>query len=258
MRGITLAGLARDTKRIRFGTLVSSATFRHPADLAITVAGVDAMSGGRAELGLSAGWFEEEHTAYSIPFPSFGELFEKLEEQFEIISGLLGTNTDSTYDFSGRHYTLKDSPALPKHTQSPHAPLIVGGHGAKRTPRLAAKFADEFNVPFSSQEISRQQFALVDEACLAIGRDPTSMLRSVAKVICCAENNTDVARRAAYIGREVDDMKQNGLAGTPAEINDKIHEWAHLGLSRLYLEFLDIRDLDQNELLASDVLPALR
>src|SRR5664280_1107611 len=149
---VTLAGIARETNRIRLGTLVSSATFRHPGVLAITVAGVDAMSGGRVELGLGAGWFDEEHTAYGIPFPPLGERFERLEEQFEIITGLWGTDVDSTYDFSGRHYTLKDSPALPKPTQSPHPPLIVGGHGAKRTPRLAAKFANEFNVPFSSHE----------------------------------------------------------------------------------------------------------
>lgn len=254
---ITLAGLARDTTSIRLGTLVTSATFRHPGVLAITVAGVDAMSGGRVELGLGAGWFDDEHTAYGIPFPPLGERFDKLEEQLEIVTGLWGTEVGSTYDYSGRHYTLTDSPALPKPTQSPRPPLIVGGHGPKRTPRLAARFADEFNVAFASHELSKNQFLLVDEACRTMGRDPKSVLRSVAQVVCCGANDAEVARRAASIGREVDELKENGLAGTPAEVIDSIHQWDDLGLSRMYLQILDLADLDHLELLASEVLPAV-
>jgi F420-dependent oxidoreductase-like protein len=255
---ITLAGLARDTKRVRLGTLLSAATFRYPGVLAISVAEVDAMSGGRVELGLGAGWYDEEHTAYGIEFPPLGERFDKLEEQFEIINGLWTTEIDSTYSFSGKHYTLTNSPALPKPVQSPRPPLIVGGHGAKRTPRLAAKFADEFNVAFSSYEVSETQFDLVDNACRAIGRDPKSMLRSIAQVVCCGANDAEVARRAANIGRGVDELKENGLAGTPAEIIERIHKWGELGLSRLYLQVLDMKDLDHVHLIASDVMPAVR
>jgi F420-dependent oxidoreductase-like protein len=254
---ITLAGLARDTKRVRLGTLLSAATFRYPGVLAISVAEVDAMSGGRVELGLGAGWYDDEHTAYGIQFPPLGERFEKLEEQFEIINGLWTTDVNSTYSFSGKHYTLTNSPALPKPVQSPRPPLIVGGHGAKRTPRLAAKFADEFNVAFSSYDVSKTQFDLVDDACRAIGRDPKSLLRSVAQVVCCGANDAEVARRAANIGREVDELKANGIAGTPAEVIEKIQMWGGLGLSRLYLQVLDMKDLDHVHLIASDVMPAV-
>ncbi len=255
---ITLAGLARDTTSVRLGTLLSAATFRYPGVLAISVAEVDAMSGGRVELGLGAGWFDDEHTAYGIEFPALGERFEKLEEQFEIINGLWTTDINSTYSFSGKHYTLSDSPALPKPVQSPRPPLIVGGHGAKRTPRLAARFADEFNVAFSSKEVSKTQFDLVDDACRAIGRDPNSVIRSVAQVVCCGSNDAEVARRAANIGRDVEELKENGLAGTPAEIAEKIREWGELGAARLYLQVLDMKDLDHVHLIASDVLPAVR
>lgn len=255
---ITLAGLARDTTRVRLGTLLSAATFRYPGVLAISVAEVDAMSGGRVELGLGAGWYDDEHTAYGIEFPPLGERFEKLEEQFEIINGLWTTDVNSTYNFSGKHYTLTNSPALPKPVQSPRPPLIVGGHGAKRTPRLAAKFADEFNVAFSAYDVSEKQFGLVDDACRALGRDPKSLLRSVAQVVCCGATDAEVARRAANIGREVDELKANGIAGTPAEVIEKIHEWGQLGLSRLYLQVLDMKDLDHVHLIASDVMPAVR
>jgi alkanesulfonate monooxygenase SsuD/methylene tetrahydromethanopterin reductase-like flavin-dependent oxidoreductase (luciferase family) len=225
--------------------------------LAISVAEVDAMSGGRVELGLGAGWFGEEHSAYGIEFPPVGERFDKLEEQFEIINGLWTTALDSTYDFSGKHYTVANSPALPKPVQSPRPPLIVGGHGPKRTPRLAAKFADEFNVAFSTYETSKSQFDLVDGACQAIGRDPKSMLRSVAQVVCCGADDAEVARRAAKIGRDVDELKVNGLAGTPGEVIERIQEWGQLGLSRLYLQVLDMKDLDHVHLIAREVMPSV-
>jgi F420-dependent oxidoreductase-like protein len=255
---ITLAGLARDTTHVRLGTLLSAATFRYPGVLAISVAEVDAMSGGRVELGLGAGWYDDEHTAYGLEFPPLGERFEKLEEQFEIINGLWTTDVNSTYSFSGKHYSLTNSPALPKPVQSPRPPLIVGGHGAKRTPRLAARFADEFNVAFSSFDVSKNQFNLVDDACRAIGRDPKSLLRSVAQVVCCGANDAEVTRRAANIGREVDELKENGIAGTPDEVIEKIQMWGELGLSRLYLQVLDMKDLDHVHLIASDVMPAVK
>ncbi|HVA51908.1 MAG TPA: LLM class F420-dependent oxidoreductase [Acidimicrobiales bacterium] len=254
---ITLAALARDTKRIRIGTLLTAATFRSPGSLAIAVAQVDAMSGGRVELGLGAGWFKEEHTAYGIAFPSVSERFEKLEEQLGIITGLWGTEVGATFNFSGKHYTLSDSPALPKPVQSPRPPIIVGGHGRKFTPRLAATFADEFNVPFASYDVCRSQFEIVDEACAAIGRDPRSMVRSVALVVCCAQNQTDLERRASSIGRDASELSENGLAGTPAQVAEKILAWGELGLSRMYLQVLDMSDLEHVGLIASQVLPAV-
>src|SRR3954449_11866664 len=146
---VTLGALAVQTSRIRLGTLVTSATFRLPGPLAIAVAQADQMSGGRIEFGLGGGWFEAEHTAYGIPFPPLGERFDRLEEQLEIITGLWSTPAGQTFDYDGKHYQLSDSPGLPKPAQSPRPPIIIGGHGKKRTPSLAARFADEFNAPFS-------------------------------------------------------------------------------------------------------------
>ncbi|MGC2485420.1 MAG: LLM class F420-dependent oxidoreductase [Acidimicrobiales bacterium] len=255
---ITLAGLARDTSRIRLGTLLTSATFRLPGPLAIAVAEVDAMSGGRIELGLGAGWFGDEHTAYGVPFPALGTRFDRLEEQLAIITGLWGTAVGDTFDFSGAHYTLANSPALPKPFQSPRPPLIVGGHGATRTPRLAATYADEFNVPFASFDATSLQFERVDAACEAIERDPATLGRSVALVVCCGMNDAEVARRADNIGRGVDEMSRDGLVGTPAQVVHKIMTYRAIGVSRVYLQVLDFHDLDHVRLLASDVLPAVQ
>ncbi len=155
---ITLAGIARETSRIRIGTLLTAATFRLPGPLAITVAGVDQMSGGRVELGLGAGWYDDEHRAYGIPFPRLGERFERLEEQLAVITGLWSTPLGERFSFTGRHYQLVDSPALPKPAQAPGPPIIVGGGGATRTPRLAATFAQEFNMPFSSVADTGDQY----------------------------------------------------------------------------------------------------
>jgi F420-dependent oxidoreductase-like protein len=255
---ITLAGLARDTKRIRLGTLLTSATFRLPGPLAISVAQVDAMSGGRVELGLGAGWFGEEHSAYGIDFPPLADRFERLEEQLAILTGLWDTNIGDTFDFSGKHYSLKNSPALPKPRQSPRPPIIVGGHGAKRTPRLAATYADEFNVPFSPLDVSKAQFERVDMACAVIDRDPASLLRSLAVVVCCGENDAEVKRRAANIGRDVEEMARDGLAGTPAQLIEKIETYREIGASRVYLQVLDFDDLDHVRLLAAEVLTAVK
>jgi F420-dependent oxidoreductase-like protein len=254
---VTLAALARDTKKIRLGTLLSSATFRLPGPLAISVAEVDALSAGRVELGLGAGWFEEEHLAYGIPFPSVSERFDKLEEQLSIITGLWETPLTSTFSFSGVHYNLKESPALPKPVQKPRPPIIVGGHGAKRTPNLAARFADEFNIPFASLDFCRTQFQRVDDACRTANREPASLLRSVALVACCGRDDKEVARRADSIGREVVELKENGLAGSPSEIVEKLETFAQLGVTRVYLQILDMEDLDHVGLLASEVQTSL-
>lgn len=255
---ITLAGLARDTSRIRLGTLLTSATFRLPGPLAISVAEVDAMSGGRVELGLGAGWFAEEHAAYGIDFPPLAERFDKLEEQLAIITGLWDTSIGDTFNFSGKHYSLTDSPALPKTFQSPRPPIIVGGHGARRTPRLAATYADEFNVPFSPLDVSKAQFERLDRACAVIERDPESLLRSLAVVVCCGENGAEVKRRGAKIGRDVDEMSRDGLVGTPTQLIEKIDTYREIGVARVYLQVLDLDDLDHVRLIASEVLTAVK
>lgn len=252
---ITLAGLARETGRIRLGTLVTAGTFRLPGPLAISVAQVDQMSGGRVELGLGTGWFDAEHTAYGIPFPDLNERFERLEEQLEIITGLWTTPVGETYSFEGGHYRLDGSPALPKPATAAGPPLIIGGFGAKRTPRLAARWAGEYNVPFHRPDDTGAAFERVREACRAAGRDPESLVYSAAQVVCCGRDEAEITRRAGAIGREVGELRENGLAGTPAEIVEKIGEFAALGCERIYLQVLDLADLDQIELIAAEVLP---
>ncbi|MEU2547932.1 LLM class F420-dependent oxidoreductase [Streptomyces roseolus] len=251
---ITLAGLARETKRIRLGTLMTAGTFRLPGVLAIQVAQVDQMSGGRIELGLGAGWFEEEHTAYGIPFPK--ERFGRLEEQLAIVTGLWGTEAGKTFDYEGRYYRLADSPALPKPAQR-RIPVLVGGHGATRTPRLAARYADEFNIPFASVEDTERQFGRVRAAAEEAGRPAGDLVYSNALVACVGKDDAEVARRAAAIGREVEELKANGLAGSPAEVVDKLGRYAAVGSSRVYLQVLDLDDLDHLELISAQVAPQL-
>ncbi len=246
---ITLAGLARETSRIRLGTLVTAATFRLPGPLAIQVAQVDQMSGGRVELGLGSGWFAAEHAAYGIPFPD--NRFALLEEQLAIVTGLWETKPGDTFDFEGAHYRLTDSPALPKPVQSP-VPVVIGGHGPVRTPRLAARYATEFNMPFSSVADSAAQFDRVRAAVRAAGRTD-ELVYSNALVACVGRTDAEVARRAAAIGREVDELKENGLAGSPAEVVDKIARYREIGASRIYLQILDLADLDHLELIAAAV-----
>ncbi|WP_432586441.1 LLM class F420-dependent oxidoreductase [Streptomyces sp. HD1123-B1] len=247
---ITLAGLARETRRIRLGTLMTAATFRLPGVLAIQVAQVDQMSGGRVELGLGAGWFEEEHRAYGIPFPK--EKFARLEEQLEIVTGLWETPVGETFGYDGAHYQLTDSPALSKPAGN-RVPVLIGGHGVTRTPRLAARFADEFNMPFASVADSVRQFGRVREAAEAAGRKGDDLVYSNALVACVGKDDTEVAQRASTIGREVEELRENGLAGSPAEVVDKIGRYAEAGASRIYLQILDLDDLDHLELISSQV-----
>ena len=254
---VTLAGLARETSRVRLGTLVTSATFRLPGPLAVAVAQVDAMSGGRVELGLGTGWFEAEHRAYGIPFPALGERFDWLTEQLEIVTGLWTTPAGERFSYDGRHYTVVDSPALPRPVQQPHPPIIVGGKGARRTPALAARFAAEFNVPFSTLDEAAAQFARVDKACVDLGRDPAELVRSVAQTVCVGRDDAEVARRAASLGltRDPDAL---GLVGTPAGVVDRLGRWREqAGVTRVYLQLLDVTDLDQVELIAAEVAPQL-
>ncbi|MEV4156966.1 LLM class F420-dependent oxidoreductase [Nocardia salmonicida] len=250
---ITLAGLARDTSRIRLGTLVTAATFRLPGPLAIQIAQVDQMSGGRVELGLGSGWFAAEHAAYGIPFPD--NRFGLLEEQLAIVTGLWETEPGSTFSFDGAHYQLTDSPALPKPVQDP-VPVIIGGNGKVRTPRLAARYATEFNMPFASIADSAAQFDRVRAAVRTAGRTD-DLVYSNALVACVGRTDAEVARRAAAIGREVDELKENGLAGSPAEVVDKIARYREIGASRIYLQILDLADLDHLELIAAEVASQL-
>jgi F420-dependent oxidoreductase-like protein len=252
---VTLAGLAVETSRIRLGTLVTSATFRYPGPLAIAVATVDAMSGGRVEFGLGAGWFAGEHAAYGIPFPPTKERFDRLEEQLAIVIGLWEAPKGETFRYEGTYYQVTDSPALPKPVQSPRPPVIVGGNGPRRTPALAAKYADEFNIAFAPADEVAAQFGQVRGACAAAGRDPSSLTYTAAQVVCCAKDDATLSRRAASIGRSVDDLRADGLAGSPAEIVDKLGTFAEAGTQTMYLQILDLHDLDHLADIAAQVMP---
>jgi F420-dependent oxidoreductase-like protein len=251
----TLAGLATETSRIRLGTLVTCATFRLPGPLAVTIAQVDEMSGGRVEFGFGAGWFEAEHRAYGVPFPPLRERFDRFAEQLAIITGLWETPEGETFSFHGTHYQLEDSPALPKPAQRPRPPVIIGGAGPRRTPALAARYANEFNAAFVSAQDSARLYGRVRDACQEAGREPSSMGFSAAQVVCCGKDEPELQRRAAAIGRELPELRRNGVAGTPSEIVDRIGEFAEAGASTLYLQVLDLDDLGHLELIAAEVMP---
>ncbi len=246
----SLAGLARETERIRLGTLVSSVTYRAPGILAVQAANVDQMSGGRAELGLGTGWFAEEHRAYGIPFPD--RRFDLLEEQLAVVTGMWETPIGARFSFEGEHYELVDSPALPKPVQD-RLPVIVGGLGERRTPRLAAEFADEHNLPFPAFDRIRPLFAALDAAIERAERT-RPVVRSVALVACLGTDEATFRRRAAAIGREPEELREHGLAGSPAELEDRLGALAEDGVERVYLQVLDLRDLDHVDELAEVVL----
>jgi F420-dependent oxidoreductase-like protein len=253
---VVLAGMARETSTIRLGTLLSSATFRTPGQLAVIVAGVDQMSGGRVELGLGAGWYQAEHDAYGIPFPDLKVRFDNLEEQLAIVTGLWRTADGETFSHAGALWQLDDSPALPKPVQAGGPPIIVGGKGPSRTPSLAARYADEFNV-FADVELFRAQCARVAAACESNDRDPASMTFSAAVTLCCGADEAEYARRAAAIGRDPAELRRSSAAGTPAEVAARLREWNAAGADRIYLQVLDLSDLDHLDLVAQQVAPDL-
>lgn len=252
----TLAGLARETTTLRLGTLVSSVTYRHPGVLAIQVAQVDEMSGGRIELGLGTGWFEAEHAAYGIPFPR--RRFDLLEEQLEIVTGLWSAPRGETYSFDGSHYQLTDSPALPKPVQDP-LPVTVGGAGLKRTPRLAARFASEYNIAFQPEDVVVDRWARGREACEEIGRDPASLSQTVALTTLAGATEADVARRAAATGVNLDDFRAgHTFSGSAQQIVDRAGRLLELGATRIYFQMVDMTDLEHVAYLGEEVLPHLR
>jgi F420-dependent oxidoreductase-like protein len=248
----TLAGLARDTSRIRLGTLVTAATFRQPGLLAAIVATVDEMSGGRIELGLGTGWYQREHEAFGIRFPSTGERFDRLAEQLEIITGLWLTEPGAAkgFSFAGKHYTVEENRTPPRPTQRPHPPIIVGGTGPKRTPAIAARFATEFNGALSDD--LRATFARFDRACEQIGRDPTQAGHSGVIPVACGTTQAEVDRRAAVMGSEL--IRRHAAIGSPELVADRVDQMRKAGADTIYFHIYDIEDLDHIALLGAEVL----
>ncbi|TCB97710.1 LLM class F420-dependent oxidoreductase [Micromonospora zingiberis] len=257
---LTLAALARETSRIRLGTLVTSATFRLPGPLAIMVAQVDQMSGGRVELGIGAGWYAREHISYGIPFPGTSERFDRLAEQLDVISGLWRTPSGGTFSYTGNHYQLTDAPALPKPVQTPGPPIIVGGRGPKRTPELAARYADEFNVPFTSLEQTGEAYERARDACERVDRAGTGrppLVLSAGIVVAVGRTDAEARRRAAPLHAKSALPPEDSVIGSPQQLVDRIGEFAAIGTERVHLRLIDLTDLDHLELIATEVLPRL-
>jgi len=253
----TLAGLARDTGRIRLGSLMTAATFRAPGLLAAIVASVDEMSGGRIELGLGTGWYEREHAAFGLPFPPMKERFDRLEEQLEIITGLwlAGSAGGAGFSFTGQHYRADNNRTPPQVAQRPHPPVIVGGGGPRRTPAIAARFATEFNSALSSVDEARARFAVFGAACEAIGRDPADARRSGFIPVAIGSTQAEAERRAAIVASPR--IRESMVIGPPGLLADRIAGLAGAGADTVYLHIFDIHDLDHIALIGAEVLPQL-
>ena len=246
----TLAGLARDTTRVRLGTLVSPVTFRLPGALAVSAATVDAMSGGRVELGMGAGWYALEHAMFGIPLPPLGERLDMLEEQLSIITGMWSTPPGGRFSHTGPHYRIDECRNLPRPKQTPRPPVIVGGTGPKRSPRLAARFADEYSSGFPNG--AKERFAAFRQICEETGRDPAEVRLSVVVPVCCGADDAEVARRVDAIGRP--DLLRSGVCGGPDAVLDKLGEVGEAGVDTVYLHIYDVDDLDHVRLLGREVL----
>jgi F420-dependent oxidoreductase-like protein len=253
----TLAALANATERIRLGTLVSPATFRHPSVLAKMVVTVDHVSGGRAELGIGAGWLEAEHRAYGFPFPSTATRLEMFEEQIEIVYRSWGA---TPFDFPGRHYTVVGLDALPKAVQQPHPTLIVGGSGGPRSVAAAARWADEYNTVFASPEVCRQRRAAVAEAWEKMGRDEDRFVFSLMTRGIVGTDADDVRRRVRAVmartgegDKSPDDWlaenRAKWIVGTVEEVVDQLRSFEDAGVERIMLQHLAHNDLAMVHLL---------
>ena len=257
----TLAALAAATTRIRLGTMVSPATFRHPSVLARMATTVDHVSAGRIELGMGAGWYELEHRREGFPFPDASTRFDLFAEQVEIV---VRTWTEANFDFTGAHYSLAGQTALPRPVQSPHPPLVLGGGAKPRSAALAARFAQEYNTPGATPAQCAERRAALDLACAEAGRDPSSLPLSVMTTCVIGSDQAEVDRRLRSLLAVLEDSREPGevlaakpqwLVGTVAEVAGRIEEYRAAGVQRLFLQHLDHRDLEAIALIGDVLRP---
>jgi F420-dependent oxidoreductase-like protein len=261
-----LAALAARTERVRLGTLVSPVTFRHPTVLAKAATTVDRISGGRAEVGLGAGWWSEEHQTHGFPFPPVAERMDMLEEQLQIVHGLF---KEPVFSFQGRHYNLRECPFAPKPVQQPHMPVIVGGKGGRRIARLAARWADEYNTFYVGPDEARERFARVREAVDAEGRDQSTFTTSLMTGVAVGADRAELMPRVERLmqfdpdaGSSPDDYvgdleHQGAVVGTPDEAVERLAAFEEAGVQRIMLQDLLVDDLEMLALLGSEVFPRL-
>ena len=247
----TLAGLAVQTSRVNIGTLVNASTFRLPGQLAVEVATVDQMSGGRAWLGIGAAWYEREHQYFGIPFPSLGERFDRLEEQLAILTGLWDTKPGERFSFDGKFYQLQDCVSIPRPAVRPK--IIIGGHGAKRTPTLAARYADEFNSALGMD--ARERFANFRRICHdVVGRDPAEVAMSGFMPVCIGSSPKDLERRRESLGAPGARLLAHGVTGTAGDVIAAIENLAAQGADTVYFHVYDPGDVEHIRLLGSEVV----
>ena len=259
----TLAGLAAVTERIRLGTLVSPATFRHPSVLAKSVVTVDHISGGRVELGMGAGWHTVEHQAYGFEYPDDDTRMSMLEEQVEIVHEQW---SQDAFTFDGAHYRLDDVRALPKPLQRPHPPLIIGGRAGPRSARLAARWADEYNVNMVTPDECARRRARVAEAWEREGRDPSTLRFSLMTGVVIGRDRDELLRRTATVIKRSNergepagwlDGNSDWVAGTVEQVVSRLRELQDAGVDRVMLQHLVQEDVETIELLGREVVPAV-
>ena len=258
-----LGALAARTERLRLGTLVSPVTFRSPALLARSAVTVDRVSGGRVEIGMGAGWWAQEHAQFGFPFPPTSERFAMLEEQLEIVHGLL---TKERFSFHGDHYTLEDAEFLPKALQQPHPPIIVGGtRVGPRMQRLVGRWADEFNTVGGSPEDVAKRFDRARAGVATANRDPNMLVTSLMTWCFVGEDEGAYLRRlrrahaidptaGPFDGYRAD-VEADCIVGTPDRAVERLAEYAAAGVQRIMLNHELFDDVDMLELLAAQVFP---
>jgi F420-dependent oxidoreductase-like protein len=246
----TLAGLAVQTSRVRIGTLVTAATFRQPGQLAVEVSTVSQMSGGRVELGIGTGWFEREHRYFGIPFPPVGERFDRLTEQLEIITGLWRTKPGERFSFDGTYFKLAECASIPRPAGRP--PVIVGGTGRRRTPLLAAWYADEFNTGLGGPV--GEAYENFRRICGQAGRDPARVRLSTTLPVLIGATSAELDRRRETLGAAGARMLALGVTGTAGDVIRRVEQFAADGADTVYFHLYAAEDVDHVRLLGDRVV----
>ncbi len=241
----TMAGLARETSRVQLSVLMSNPSFRHPSALAVVMGQVDAMSGGRVELGLGAGWFQRELDAFGFSMPDVQEQrYVRREEQIAMLKGIWSATEEAPFSFSGDYYTAAENAGLGGESPRQFPRLVLALTDAQQTFVDAVRHADECNVPFATVEETSAQFARVDEECARQGRPPEALGRSAVVLVCAGNTDEDISRRSAVIGAGSAHVETAHFVGSPEQVREGLKPFVDLGITRMYFQVRDAADLD--------------